>query len=335
MEGKLDLAGANDANLNVSAAITTNTWNHIAITYTDDTDDEITIYVNGVNKGSSTGGSGAIAGEANSLLIGGPSTDNFDGKIDHFRFFGRELTPAQIAWDYNKGAPLAHWKMDECQGTTINDSAGNSLTGTLTPGGAPISSAGDCTTSATTSWYGGRNGKINSGIDLDGTDDYISVTDTANLRFDASTDDFSLFAWVKRDTTGTEYIMSKEDADNDGWRLMFSSNNVVCSEDATDVTSSSTITDTNWHFVGCTIDRDGNGQVYIDGKADGSAVSMGTDAMATTSNITLGTRSYTATSYLNGQIDDVKIFNYALTAVQVRTIYNGGGARFAPVTGTP
>ncbi|MBI2039505.1 hypothetical protein HYT18_00350, partial [Candidatus Microgenomates bacterium] len=46
-------------------------------------------------------------------------------------------------------------------------------------------------------------------------------------------------------------------------------------------------------------------------------------------------RSYTATSYLNGQIDDVKIFNYALTAVQVRTIYNSGGARYGPSTGTP
>ena len=113
--------------------------------------------------------------------------------------------------------------------------------------------------------------------------------------------DFSLFAWTKRTTTGTAYILSKEDADDDGWRLMFNTaNQVLCSKDATDVTSTSTIMDTNWHLIGCTIDRDGNGQIYIDGKADGAAVSMGSDAMATTANIRIGTRSYTSTSYFNG-----------------------------------
>ncbi|KKU99193.1 MAG: hypothetical protein UY33_C0035G0016, partial [Candidatus Amesbacteria bacterium GW2011_GWA1_48_9] len=37
----------------------------------------------------------------------------------------------------------------------------------------------------------------------------------------------------------------------------------------------------------------------------------------------------------NGQIDDVKIFNYALTAQQVKTVYNEGAVRFAPLTGSP
>jgi hypothetical protein len=136
---------------------------------------------------------------------------------------------------------------------------------------------------------------------------------------------------------GTEYILSKEDADNDGWRMQFdSSNQVLCSEDTTDVTSTTTITDTNWHLIGCTIDRDGNGQVYIDAVADGAPVSMGTDAMATTANITIGTRAYSATSSFNGQIDDVRIYNYAPTATQIRTLFNENSAvRFGPLTGSP
>jgi hypothetical protein len=37
-----------------------------------------------------------------------------------------------------------------------------------------------------------------------------------------------------------------------------------------------------------------------------------------------------------GQIDDVRIYNYALTPDQIKTLYNGGGAlRFGPITGTP
>ena len=52
--------------------------------------------------------------------------------------------------------------------------------------------------------------------------------------------------------------------------------------------------------------------------------------MATTANIRLGTRAYTSTSYLDGQIDEVKIFNYALTAQQVKDIYNEGAVYFGP-----
>lgn len=37
----------------------------------------------------------------------------------------------------------------------------------------------------------------------------------------------------------------------------------------------------------------------------------------------------------NGQIDDVKIFNYALTSTQVKLEYNQGAVRFGPSTGAP
>lgn len=317
--------------------ITAGVWYHLTGT-NDGTN--IKVYLNGAQKDSQTGKTSIYDGNAPigiGAYIGNGSNfvSIFNGFIDQVRIYNYARTPAQIAWDYNRGKPVARWKMDECQGTAINDSSGNSNTGTLTIGPLGEDTVGTCATSST-AWGSGATGKRNASLSFDGTDDAVTVTDTANLRFNASTDDFSLFAWVKRTTTGTEYIISKEDADNDGYRMLFTSSNTVqCSEDATDATSTSTITDTNWHFVGCTIDRDGNGQVYIDGRTDGSAVSMGTDAMATASNITIGTRSYTSTSYLNGQIDDVKIFNYALTATQVKDVYNDGAVRFGPVTGSP
>lgn len=45
----------------------------------------------------------------------------------------------------------------------------------------------------------------------------------------------------------------------------------------------------------------------------------------------------------NGQVDpsttlragDARIFNYALTASQVKTLYNNGAVNFGPVTGAP
>lgn len=333
----------NIATASYASALTTNTWYHLTGVRNGNT---TRIYVNGVEGTSATATFGTIS--HNKAIIGGivvgvgstpQSTTLFKGAIDNLRIYNYVRTPAQIAWEYNRGAPLAHYKLDECSGSTANNSISSSYPGTITIGATGSNtSTGTCSSGTSTeAWNNGTSGKWNSSLDLDGTDDYIQISDSAPLRFDASNVDFSLFAWVKRTTTGTEYIISKEDADNDGYRLQFnSSDQVLCSEDATDVTSTSTITDTNWHLVGCTIDRDGNGQIYIDGKANGSTVSMGTDAMATTSAIRIGTRSYTSTSYLNGQIDDVRLYNYALTAGQVRNLFNeGASVRFGPASGNP
>jgi hypothetical protein len=43
-----------------------------------------------------------------------------------------------------------------------------------------------------------------------------------------------------------------------------------------------------------------------------------------------------ASNWFNGQIDDVRIYNYALTATQIKTLYNENAAvRFGPLTGSP
>jgi len=308
------------------------TWHHFACV--KDANSSLRLYVNGRLEGTPDSSlTNSTLANTDPLYIGidadGTSSD-FPGKIDHLRIYNYARTPAQVAWGYNRGAPLAQWKMDECQGTTINDSSGNSFSGTLTNAVTP----GTCTTSG--SWFSGVTGKRNYSLSLDGIDDYISVSDNANLRFDAATADFSLFAWVKRAANGTMNIISKEDADNDGYRLQFTSGNAVrCSVNTIDIDSTLTITDTNWHHIGCTITRDGNGQIYIDGQPNGTATAISSTVMATTSAIRLGAISYTTGSTLNGLLDDTKVYNYALTPTQVKTLYNDGTTRYGPVTGAP
>lgn len=328
--------GVVDKDITVSA-LSTNTWYHVTWVF-NDTADTVTVYLNGQNVGSTALTSAIVSVPASSNIMGGTG-NMFSGKIDHATLYNYARTPAQIAWDYNRGAPIAHYRLDECASSVAYDASGNGAVGAITIGSSGSNtSVGTCASGTSTeAWNNGTSGKLNSALKFDGTDDYISIGDTSPLRFDAATLDFSIFAWIKRTTTGTEYIVSKEDADNDGWRMQFnSSNQVLCSEDSTDVTSTATITDTNWHFIGCTIDRDGNGQVYIDGIASGSAVSMGSDAMATTSSVVLGTRSYSATSYFAGLIDDVRIYNYALTSSQIKnTMNNAAAIRYAPASGQP
>lgn len=299
-----------------------------------------TIYVNGIVSTAVTAGIWqhiavvtSAAENASNFDIGRTQNTNYlEGSIDEIKLFSSALTPAQVAYEYNRGAPLAWYRMDECQGTVVNDASGHGFTGTLAIGGSgTYTSAGTCGSGTSAhAWNAGTVGKFERALGFDGTDDYVSVADHATLRFDSGSQDFSLFAWVKRAASGSaHYIISKEDADNDGYRLQFDSGNTLtCSVDTIDITSTRTITDTNWHHVGCVIDRDGNGQIYIDGLPDGSPVAISSEAMATTTALRLGSRSYSAANYFSGLIDDVRIYNYALSPEQTKSVMTGGSVRF-------
>jgi hypothetical protein len=210
---------------------------------------------------------------------------------------------------------------------------------TITIGGTgTYTSVGACASgTAAESRYAGSTGKTNSALALDGTNDFATITDTSALRFNSSTQDFSVFAWIKKGANGSvQYILSKEDADNDGYRLQFNADNTItCSVNAADITSTATITDTSgWHLIGCTINRSGNGQVYIDGNPSGSAVATSGITLATTANLIIGARSYTIANYFNGLIDDLKIYNYSLTPIQVRSLLVGGALNIGPTIGS-
>lgn len=305
------------------------------------------IYVNGqvtstleVNKWQHITVTTSTAENASNLDIGRTQDTNyFEGKIDEVKLYDYIRTPAQIAYDYNRGAPVGYWKFDECQGTTAHDASGNGNSGTISAGDSTGSndSVGTCSGSAGEMWADGATGKRNSSLEFDGTNDQVNITDNANLRFDSASQDFSIFAWIKRTSFGSAHvIVNKRDSGTDGWSLIAQSSNLVtCQLNGTLFISTSTISDSQWHHVGCTIDRDGNGQVYIDGKADGSPVAAGSAAMSTTSNIRIGGNSYDTGRPFPGQIDDVRIYNYALSETQIKTIMNEGAVFFGPSEGSP
>lgn len=79
------------------------------VTYTDDSDDEIDVYINGVLRGSSTNGNGAPAADTGNLFIGGngsgaSNTRAFDGQIDDFKVYNYALTANQVKILYNSSA---------------------------------------------------------------------------------------------------------------------------------------------------------------------------------------------------------------------------------------
>jgi hypothetical protein len=354
--------GSTDLVVNTSNnSITLNRWNHIAVSWDGNitTASSVHIYVNGVETSyqTQTNGANRVDDAASSFTIGNDSTQGrtVDGIVDSVRLFNYARTPAQIAWDYNQGKPQAHWKLDDCQGTTANDSSGNSYSGTISIGGTgTYTTPGTCTaSSASSAWYNGATGKRNYSLAFDGTDDYVSVGD---MTITESASQVSWSVWVKPASLGINkqiFNKARSDLTQLSWAIgtdssTSSSVKVNISTTTTDpstygVTPSGALSTGAWTHIVAVFDgtQSGNAnrlKIYINGIPQTLTFSGTIPAatLATTSNATLAASADQGASlFFNGQIDDVSIYKYPLTATQVKTLYNSGVTRYGPVTGAP
>ena len=104
----------------------------------------------------------------------------------------------------------------------------------------------------------------------------------------------------------------------------------------------SELINSGWHLVTVTYDSS-TVKIYIDGVLKPVSVGSGSNTgkygnMTGTVDLSIGSSiiSSVRSSYFSGQIDDVQIYNYALSAQQVKLLYNQNSAtRFGPVTGSP
>lgn len=311
------------------ALLSQDTWVHIAATYDTST---VKIYKNGIlQAGSCINGvcNTAMQADGNTLGIGRPgdyAASNFQGKIDDVRIYNYVRTPAEIAWDYNRGGPVGWWKMDECQGTTIYDSSGNGYNGTWTGSGSTQTSVGTCST-AGTAWGNGASGKFNSSLNFDGGDDNVSLgTNT----FGDMGDNHSISAWVKT-SLGAGTILSEYNSVSgcrDLYLSLYAGGNLLFYGGSDFLQSSgTTVSDGSWHQVAAVSDTS-NAYLYIDGKL----ITSGGDVDWQNScslDVEIG-REISGHPF-SGQIDDVRIYNYSLSLQQIKLIYNEGAAvRFGP-----
>ncbi len=308
--------------------VSLNTWEHYAETYDGSS---VKLYKNG-RLISTTSLTGNMLSPTNNIAIG---CDNYScagryykGQIDQVRIFNYVRTPAQVAWDYNRGKPVGWWSFDECSGSVANDRSGNSNTGTITIGATGTQTAAGTCQSANTAhaWYNGASGKLNSSLNFDGTDDHVSLPTTIGT-FSV----ISVAGWFKNSLAGT--IISALNG-SCGDQIIYSDSNAfgqLCFSNGTYKTVYSGINtlDNQWHQGVTTFDGT-YVRFYLDGRLVGTsdAVSAGVTTHFTENN---KVGSYLGfSSYFTGQIDDVRIYNYALTVTQIKDIYNGGAVRFGP-----
>ncbi len=253
----------------------------------------------------------------------------FNGQIDQVRVYNYARTAAQVAWGYNRGGPIGWWKLDECQGSVAYDSSGIGNTGTITIGASGTQNTlGTCQVGTSDAWTNGASGKRNSSLNFDGTDDSVNIPYTTILQ---PPNDLTLSAWVKPKSFSTAGSVINSGYNNPYGYFFFvkSSSGLVelqLSGPGSISTSQNAVTLNDWSMI--TVTRSSSTcTIYINGIYD-KATNCGSAAITySAKSIMIGDEETSANSF-SGQIDDVRVYNYALTAEQIRQLYSGGAVNF-------
>jgi hypothetical protein len=211
------------------------------------------------------------------------------------------------------------WGFDEPSGTTVTDASGNGNTGTIS--GA----------TRTTGHSGG-------GLSFDGVNDWVTVADAPSLDLTTA---MTLEAWVRPSALGTTWrtVVLKEQPAQLVYALYAGTDtasrpsaNVFTNADH-GLLGPSALTTNTWTHLAMTWDQS-TVRLYVNGVQVSSAALSGT-ARTSDSPLRIGGNAIWP-EWFNGIIDEVRVYNRALTAAEVvadrdRAV-NGANASLASVT---
>ena len=244
-----------------------------------------------------------------------PSSSYFQGTLDEGAIYNYVLTPTQVTNHFRAGTPyralviqdkpVGYWRLNESSGTTAYDLSGNGNNGTYT-GGYTLGQMGALIAS----------GDNDSSVLLDGSTATITVPTSTTLGGTA----ISVGAWIKTTYSGGERDIIYKGYSN--YQLMMTSGKIyICSNGVCCLAISSvTVNDGNFHHVVGVINGT-SGQVYVDGVNRTSGQSNCSIA-SNTSALSLG--SINGSNAFPGTLDEVVIFNTALSGAQILDLYQTG-----------
>jgi hypothetical protein len=205
---------------------------------------------------------------------------------------------------------VGHWKFDEASGSFATDSSGNNNSGTLVNSPARVA------------------GKLGSGaLQFSATSQqYVTVANTSSLNSPVRS--ITLAAWINAtDWGGNRRILQKGNSDNQ-YRLLAEGGVLKFHLNGVDTLSAPLPPTATWVHVAAT--WDGSTMIiYTNGAAQTSAGAGGT--VATTADplaIARKNGSGVSGDYLNGRLDDVRIYNRALSGLEIVTLMTNSQPAF-------
>jgi len=314
-----------------------NVWQHIVVTGTG-TASTIKFYINGVDQtatpDSDFAWEGAGAGDDDFRIAFG--YDKFwDGQIDEVRVYNRALSAGEVARLYKLSQPtvakgtsstglVGYWPFEEGTGTKVGDHSGND--NTMTFNNNPT-------------W---KEGKLGGALDFESDNtEYLYISD-ANLSagFPGKGDvhgEVTLAAWVNIESLGPDdyaLIAGKTDPDNfaEGYGLYINKGEnkfyirIVTSDgyraDRWDIPSIG-----QWHHLVGTYKNGDRARLYINGSLvpEGGIGSGTGDILGSTLAFAVAGNPDLSGFYdYDGLTDEVRVYNWALSASEVAALYKSG-----------
>jgi hypothetical protein len=318
-----------------AGSVTTNRWYYVTGVYDGVT---VKLYIDGVLVNTNASGVPASLRASTAPITIGADYDNggsvfrfFNGKIDEPRIYNRVLSAAEI-WNLYKQTStninrsqnteltsglVGMWSFN---GVDVNwtsssagivyDRSGNNNTGTLTNMSqvdTPVS------------------GKVGQALLLDGNNDYVEIPSSSSLLLSG---DVSISVWVKPGSTQKTYadMISKH---NCGGYIIEQNNNSTnqyalawdvggCSYTGGSVLT--TLTANVWqNFVvvksGASITH------YVNGVQTASGSGAGAALVTSPTPLRIGNFGSGGSREFNGALDEVRVYNRALTALEAKQLY--------------
>lgn len=299
--------------------IANGTWAHITLTLNNA--NLWSFYKDGVFVGSYQDDSTHTyqSNAATLYFANGAAPSYFDGKLDEARIYNRTLSADEVAELYRLTTPTGvdtglkgYWSFNgkDMSGTTAYDRSGAGNTGTLTNGPTVTP------------------GKIGQALEFDGSNDRVAIASSgAALNLTSA---LTYSAWIYPQTFGGGSLgrIIDKNVGNSGVFLVDNSNitsglgfgynggGLVSS-------NSNAITLNKWQHVVVTYNS-GTVAFYVDGTLNIGGLSAGGLA-SDTGAFAIGERSNGAADRgFDGYIDEVRVYNRALTAGEISALYNAG-----------
>lgn len=206
---------------------------------------------------------------------------------------------------------LGYWPLNSIEDGTAEDVVGSN---NGTPAGG-ISSV---------------SGQVDQAASFDGADDYVNVPDDPSLDL---TESLTLAAWVKPSSNQDDYarIISREQSGvgNRQYNLGVDASSTdprtvvdTTGTDSVEVSATVPFTDNEWHHAVMTFDDSDAVRLYVDGsQKDSTPVSS--SLVSRGSTVKFGVPAHLPDKdFFTGRIDDVRIYDRALSASEVSDLYN-------------
>ena len=231
------------------------------------------------------------------LLVSFVSAFSFSDITKFFGITGNAIT------DVDNANLVSYYNFDEAEGDDLKDN--NELI------------CSDCPTTI--------SGKFSDGVYFDGAKTYLEKTGAYNVNRDY----YSIAAWIKvnpGDSRNTILEFAKSDGKR---RALMIAHDLQQGKPVTHYgdqkgryANTADLRDGQWHHLVSTMDSSGP-KIYLDGVEISLTAEESGAPFGTSSKISIGKSLIdTAPNYFNGTLDEVRLYNRALSVAEVKELYN-------------